>query len=289
LAFIVLVFNSGRISEVKRSSELLLAEFGFEQINVGKLSETDILNNDSPTPFIEFKQAGPNLTFDEYCDRHGEWSSIGNDVFIKKTGAFFFSDISLMRVYIFRRGSLEHSFSLDIKILMKKKSLVKSDATKNQFFVHSSKEINETKLEKPGYVSKYHYNIINARLDLTELGLQSTDLNDLKFQVQVRDILTNRTSNSYVDLRVKQMSPVNFDKRKGSMICGKCLYLTKDDDFLTLRWWIEMNRLAGHDKIYLCDHAIEKHQAFTDLFDQYKDFVTLDHLKVGHQDKIYPF
>jgi hypothetical protein len=81
------------------------------------------------------------------------------------------------------------------------------------------------------------------------------------------------------------MSPVNFDKRKGSMICGKCLYLTKDDDYLTFRWWLEMNRLAGHDNVYVCDHAIEKHQAFTDLFDEYKDFIVFDRLKVGDSEK----
>jgi hypothetical protein len=282
LGLMVLVFNAGRMAEYKHNNSALEnSRCEYKRSAVDEAPETDFTYNDSPTPIIEFEQAGPYATFDEYCDQHGEWSSIGNDVFIKKNAAFFFSDVSLIRIHLLRRGSLNHSFSLNVRILKRKSESGKKKNDKNKFFVHSDIAISVAKHEKVSSSSKYYFDIINARLNLTELGLQSADLNDLKFLVQVRDTLTNRASNIYVDMRVKQMSPLNFDKRKGSIVCGKCFHLSKADDYLTFRWWLEMNRLAGHDNVYVCDHAIEKHQAFTDLFDQYKDFVVFDRLKVG--------
>jgi hypothetical protein len=281
LAMMVLVFNAGRMTEYKHNNSALTnSRCEYKRSAVDEAPATDFTYNDSPTPIIEFEQAGPYATFDEYCDQYGEWSSIGNDVFIKKNAAFFYSDVSLIRIHLLRRGSLNHSFSLNVRILKKKPESAERKNIKNEFVIYSDVSISQAKHEKVSSSSKYFYNIINARLNLTELGLQSSDLNDLRFLVKVWDTITNR-ANSYVKMRVKQMSPVNFDKRKGSMICGKCLHLTKADDYLTLRWWLEMNRIAGHDNVYVCDYAIEKHQAFTDLFDQYKDFIVFDRLKVS--------
>jgi hypothetical protein len=83
-----------------------------------------------------------------------------------------------------------------------------------------------------------------------------------------------------VNMRVKRMSRDGFEKRKGSIVCAKCFYLTKADDYLTLRWWLELNRVTGHDRVFMCDHAIEKDRVFDELFEEYKDFIVFGRLKV---------
>jgi hypothetical protein len=63
------------------------------------------------------------------------------------------------------------------------------------------------------------------------------------------------------------------------MICTKCFHLKESTDFESLKFWIELNKLNGHDKISMCDHAIENHANFNSLFETYKDFVELGSLK----------
>jgi hypothetical protein len=68
-------------------------------------------------------------------------------------------------------------------------------------------------------------------------------------------------------------------KKKGMMHCGgKCLHITKKDDFTNLEWWIKLLRKTGYDKKYLCDHMIEKHESFARLFEEHKDFLEIDKL-----------
>jgi hypothetical protein len=55
--------------------------------------------------------------------------------------------------------------------------------------------------------------------------------------------------------------------------------MTKADDYLPLKWWIEINKRTGHDNIYFCDHNIEKDPSFDALFHQHRDFIILDRLK----------
>jgi hypothetical protein len=55
--------------------------------------------------------------------------------------------------------------------------------------------------------------------------------------------------------------------------------MTKADDYLTLKWWLEINKRTGHDNVYFCDHDIEKDPSFDALFRQYKDFIIFDRLK----------
>jgi hypothetical protein len=203
--------------------------------------------------------------FDAFCDKQGEWFSIGRDVFIKKTAGFFYTDASLIRIHIIRRGSLRHEFNLLVEIV-----------SKNQK-IKMSLEINETRIYKSDSRNEYTYEVINAYLSLIEnhgLGNVS-DLNSFEMNVLVKDRLKDDIANGKVTLRITRMRSGIFSERKGSIVCAKCLHLTRKDDYLSLKWWIELNRLSGHGKLYMCDHDIEKHQAFTDLFEEYKDFLIL--------------
>jgi virulence-associated protein VapD len=224
---------------------------------------------------------GPNVTFDEYCDTHGEWVAMGNEVFIKKTAAFYYTDASLIRIHVLRRGSLPHEFTLQVKILKKTKLAIDGHSHVNKFLHKVTLQINQTTMYHAGSSSKYFYNVINARLDLAELGLARADpARDLRFMVMLQERLRNQTADSFVNMRVKRMSRDGFEKRKGSIVCAKCFYLTKADDYLTLRWWLELNRVTGHDSVFMCDHAIEKDRVFDELFEEYKDFIVFGRLKV---------
>ncbi len=53
----------------------------------------------------------------------------------------------------------------------------------------------------------------------------------------------------------------------------------KKDSFSDLKWWIQMQKKLGFDKLHLCDHMIEKDSTFTRLLEQHKEFLEMDQLK----------
>ncbi len=63
------------------------------------------------------------------------------------------------------------------------------------------------------------------------------------------------------------------------MICNKGVHLTKESDYLSLRWWIELNREIGYEKIFISNQSIENDPSFHELFKQHSDFVELGTLK----------
>ena len=206
------------------------------------------------------------IDYDNNCDKYGEWETIDNNVFLRRTGAFYFIDSNLFNIHLLRRGSMHHNFSLTVTILENADKAYKTVATIR---------VNDTKLRHLWSTSKYFSAAINAHLAYDLSGL---DLNSIEIKVLVTDKISGNTTKAYLNVKMKNLRS-DFASKKSSMVCTKCLHLTKKDDFFALKWWIELNRIAGFEKIYLCDHAIENHTSFSDLFDEFKGFLTVGTLK----------
>jgi hypothetical protein len=55
--------------------------------------------------------------------------------------------------------------------------------------------------------------------------------------------------------------------------------MTKESDYLTFRWWVELNKHMGYEKIFISNQSIENHASFHEIFNQNKDFLELSTLK----------
>jgi hypothetical protein len=83
-------------------------------------------------------------------------------------------------------------------------------------------------------------------------------------------------------VKIKNLAstPVEFDKKKGSLLCAKCYFLNETSDYLSLKWWVEVNKVAAYDNVLLCDHGIEKGgPSFSRLFAKHRDFLIIKKLE----------
>jgi hypothetical protein len=280
----VIVYNARHLFNLKRGNLYFLSGL-YETHPSDKAARLDHVDSiEQHSSHVDYAQtARPhNMSFDEYCDKHGEWIAIKNNVYVKKTAAFLYIDANLVRIHILRRGSLQHEFSFQVKIL-KRTGLMDSTTGLNKYRIEANFFLNQTAVLHAVSSSKYFYNVLSAQLNLSEY-VSRTDLTSrsrmLKVMVLVWDKTRHESADAFVNLKLKQLrSTHNYNQRKGSLVCSKCFYLSKSDDFVTLKWWLELNKRTGHDNVYLCDHAIEKHPDFDLLFKEYAGFIRLDRLK----------
>jgi hypothetical protein len=206
-----------------------------------------------------------NLSFDEFCGRFGEWESIDSNVFVKKTAIFYFVDLNFLRIHLLSRANRIYNFTISANIYDENNSKFK------RFIV-----VKEIKTKLISTSSKYQYSVVNAKLLLK--GLSFNDINT-QFKIKIFDSISGNSTDSFLNVKVKHYNRKTFSSKKGSMVCAKCLHLKKSTDFESFKFWIELNKRSGHQKISICDHAIENEISFKDLFDKYKNFLELTQLK----------
>jgi hypothetical protein len=221
-----------------------------------------------------------HMSFDEVCESAaGEWESIQKDVFIKKSALFYFLDARFLRIHVLRRGSAPNRFGLFIEIVHKSALLDR----KHEMYT------NETRLVHGTSSGDYHFNLIDANFDLKSIV---KNVKHVKIRVRVKELNTSNMTGSYLDVKVKNLSN-DFGSKKGSMLCAKCFYMSEQSGYLPLKWWIEINRMGGYDRIQFCDHAVEKSANFERLFSDNRPFLHVQRLEcipnLQNQDKYRHF
>jgi hypothetical protein len=168
--------------------------------------------------FVEYDPKHSNLTFDEHCDQHGEWSSIGNTTYIKKTGVFFFTDMGLLRAHVLRRGDKQLTYSVNLTIYRRVK--LKDSPRQVSFKLIKSIYKPDTNKWHSGSSSKYFYEVLSVRVDLSNL----TDIRSLRMVAVFKEKETNRITNHPVNVKIKSVEYSNYASRKGTLVCSKvCL------------------------------------------------------------------
>ena len=234
---------------------------------------SDFFEDDNKPHLKLSSQQTNNLTFDESCDRHGDWESIGNSAFFKRTGSFYFMDAKLLHMLLIKKVDTNFTFSLNL-------FLYKKDGDSADYVELGQKRIspNEMLVRKHTAFYEYNFSVITVSLDLDSY-LANRDLRNIKVAVFVDEILSGAKSQSSMNVKLKNLTN-DYSLKRGAMICSKCVHLKNHFDFLSLRWWIELNREAGYDKLHMCDHQIEdEDSSFKDLFEKNQDFVELGQLR----------
>jgi hypothetical protein len=197
--------------------------------------------------------------FDKYCDEFGEWSAIRNILFVKRTAVFYITNLKLLRIHAISRPQTRLQPQLIFKV----------DNNSINITIESSEITSKWSVEE------YNFITIDFKFDLSKYcGIENMKKLDLR--VKIQDLQLNQ--NISKDLKVKIKSTESLAK-KSAMICGKCLHLKKSSDLMLLKWWIDLNKQIGYEKIFLCNHSIENDATFHKLFSQYQNFLTLDHLE----------
>lgn len=202
-------------------------------------------------------------SFDKLCDSTGEWEMIGRDIFIKRSGVFYFYDAKFLRIHLIKNSRRKFWFKLEIFILDQNDVVL----FKNRSRAH------KTVVNMQWHVKEYDYSVITSHVDLPFINVYCENI---KMAIRITESASKKKTRSLLNVKVKRLRE-NSSTKKGNVLCSKS-YHFKTNDYLTLRWWIELNKQMGHEKIFMWDHDIVKNPEFDALFLAYKDTVILNKL-----------
>lgn len=187
---------------------------------------------------------------------YSEWVLLNNETYFRRNLAFYYTDTSVVKLYFNRRNSNKN---LTLRLEM---SLELADATLVDYVL--------TDLVYKTIDQKEMYTFMSIESNLATKGLKIKDVNSMRVIVADEKISKTKVP---IDLIVKEYFSKETSK-KHSMVCSK-LYYVKRNLAAQFRWWIEMNKMHGYDKVVIYNNSIENSKEFNELFEEYSGFVEL--------------
>lgn len=270
-----------------------------------------ILNNNSNN------YAYPTFISDEdrLCESNGDWLSIGNQVYFKKSAAYYFTDLNLIYLAILRHNdykpnnrikfSLQIQFQLQLRNIStknnnlneKKQSFDNFIANKNISSIYRSIDTYELFTVEYHFI-KFQAATVKIDFDLGEtlkVELNYTATGNLDFllasgQVKMKIHAIDVSEKMRLPLELKpRSSPMtqqhhnstSFNKNDSSeiLICSKVMFIYDERRFLDFQLWVHLNRLIGYDKIVAYNlPGVEMNQQQTEYFRHHKDSIDVRQL-----------
>lgn len=206
------------------------------------------------------------------CD--SVWSHIDRKLYFKQSNQFYFIDESKFNTF-FVVDTAKSLFPLNLRIHL----LIYFNGEfltelKSNTIVH----------DKPWSLEEYGLGSINEPIDLKNFLLQNHNINltlhvsNITVKVLYHDINNNKKSNQLLNLNIKYLRTPEHTKPKSTLICSKCLF-TDTKGYKNFQYWIELNKRAGYDKIWLCNNSIPNTDDFNQIFKKHADFIEIHQLK----------
>ena len=176
------------------------------------------INNNNLASFDVFS----NFTYESECE--SEWEKLNNDVFIRRSSAYYLTDLNLIRIYMVRNLNV-HKFVLKIFLAINKTNL----------FRHTLKNI---KLETLAGFGSYKYSYIEAKFVTKDHFFGSTSM-----KVIISTFDKKARTKYPIDLKIKKHVATD-DSKKNAALCGELVFEEKNST-QSLEWYIQIHRLTG--------------------------------------------
>ena len=212
-----------------------------------------------------------------------EWSLLRNDVYFRHNMAFYYTDQNIIRLYFDRNKQfkLEPSslslqvnvefFELNAKIF---KSQTYSLSNLNQVTINEHAEHSFGYIDAEIYVDKLYAfdNIHRAEV----IVLSKMDAN----RTSPHTHINTHTHTELITLNVRPYRVENNDSVKNySMLCSKLYRFFSKEQMNEFKFWIEMNRLNGYQKLVIYNNSIQYNHELNRMFDENKDLVEVIQFK----------
>lgn len=213
------------------------------------------------TPLLTPDKAAQTIQTSNQLNCHSEWLILNSNVYFRSNLAFYFNDLNKIKLY------LEHRSSFSLNVTLKVEVTFKNAANSQQYL------INQIKYDKIAGHQQYVFATIEANLTITTSIQQA----DLIRQIHVEIQSQSCNSSVGLDLKIKRYHQIDSLK-KYAVTCSK-VYYVKNDLVNQFKWWIEMNRMHGYDKVVIYNNSIANSAEFERLFAENKNFVQLIQFK----------
>jgi hypothetical protein len=199
------------------------------------------------------------------------WEQLNENVFFKRTSAFFIIERLLLRLYLVSDVQTDYEYNARIEI----------ELDNGQF--HHVYLKNGTKKQHAAFANTV-WKSLNFEVNLLDyIKLKDYDelLNRIrKFHLYLSDSKKQTVETlHYIEVKMKYIRsrPNDVHKKQHAIVCSKCFWYTPSNykDFF---WWIEMHKQAGYKKVLFCNNSIPNTKEFNQIVEMNKDFVEISQL-----------
>ena len=217
------------------------------------------------SPIISKAQASPSLSL-----RNEIWEQMNENVFFKRTSAFYIIERKLLRIFFIAfSGSV---YSLNTRILLFLDG-------ENQFH-HIY--LNNGTIKQHAAFGYYAWKSLTIDVNILKF-LKLNDFDQLlsknyTFHMFISD--SNRESDETlhpIEVNMKYIRKRPNIPKENAIVCSKCFWY-KNSDYKDFVWWVELHKQAGYKKIQFCNNSIPNTREFNAVFEQNKDFIEVSQL-----------
>ncbi len=200
-----------------------------------------------------------------------EWSLLSNNIYFRRNLAFYYTDLNIIRLYFDRNKNYNHEISLSLLLSIEFSQLNSNTITSRTYSLENIKQVtvNEHAEHSFGYFeSEILVDVLFAFDNINRAEVIVLNKKD-----------SNRTSS--INLIVKPYRVENNDEhaKNYSMLCSKIYRYISKEQMNDFKFWIEMNRLNGYEKLVIYNNSMEYNYEFNKMFNDYKDFVKIIQFK----------
>lgn len=231
--------------------------------------------NDFPKQPELFKK---QQDYDEYCERVGEWASLGDYMYILKPASFYFLDRDLIVLSILQNPIKNDELFSKLKFTLRVSNEMNT-LVYQQDLEYYSVHYNDQ------YLGKFIVYSILISVDLTstldEIKFKFKN-SPLKFTLDAMNMAINKTVYRPFELTVQNFDDASTVK-SGSMVCAKLLDIENEQTFNDFKTWIDLLKLQGFSKVKIHNRPIKMKSFLKEYLDQNRDFIEM------YQFKCLPF
>lgn len=177
-----------------------------------------------------------------------EWEKLNDKLYFRKGFSFYYKDIKKIRIFYLNHKNVTHK-AYEIKLY----------SEDNQYLT-TLKNVNAKLFSRD-----FDYPNIVYRVGYLEIDYEQTEIKNFKVIV----VSLNHATKNMLNIESKNYNE-NDDSKKYSMCCSKLSHL--DRSYVkTFKWWIEIARLNGYEKMMIFNLSLSND--YNDILNINKDFV----------------
>ncbi len=228
--------------------------------------------------FAQFNEPPANETvadFQSFCSARGEWEHLPHVGFFKRTGAYFFSDASLIHFLLVAKQSLAPD-SLDLELKLR---VYHGQNEKSRMLVRIGAD--KINLNRIKFTANHALMTLDAKFDLVDaLAKAGIAYDHGKYRVDaiLADRRTKSATKRSMNLKIKEIFKAASAK-KGVSICSQCVYLDTEASIKQFKWWLVQNKRIGIEKVFICNASIPNEPALRKFIRKNVDFITVSNLR----------
>ena len=194
----------------------------------------------------------------------GEWIKLNENVYFRRSMAFYFTDLNKIRLYLERRQSsanLLGTIELHVEVKLKNNQYLKSN------YKHFKQDIIKKDFD-------YSFESLEFDVILNESIQKENIKSGNVYVVEIKNI-DKTTISLPIPLHFKASRLKNEKIVKKNFLCSDLRRGYTRNDVNSFRWHIEMHILNGYDKLIIYNNTMEDSEEYNRLFREYIDYVQI--------------